>query len=77
MIDGLAHSAGALSPLITAPQAAVLAAGPLRDAPVVRRGEIVPGRTLTLTLAVDQRIVHGWHAMSFLEKIKHGLEEAA
>jgi pyruvate dehydrogenase E2 component (dihydrolipoamide acetyltransferase) len=77
VIDGLDHTAAALSPLITAPQAGVLAAGPLRDAPVVRQGRIVPARTLTLTLAVDQRIVHAAHATAFLEEIKRDLEEAA
>lgn len=77
VIDGLGHSAAALSPLITSPQAGVLAAGPLRGTAVVRQGQIVAGRTLTLTLAVDQRIVHAAHATAFLEDIKAGLEEAA
>jgi pyruvate dehydrogenase E2 component (dihydrolipoamide acetyltransferase) len=77
VIDALGLSAASLSPLITAPQAGVLAAGPLRDTPVVRQGQIVPGAALTLTLAVDQRIVHAAHATAFLEEIKTGLEEAA
>lgn len=76
VIDSIAYDIAALSPMIIAPQAGALAAGPVRDTPVVRAGQVVAGRTMALTLAVDHRIVYGWHAAAFLEEIKAHLEEA-
>jgi len=66
----------ALTPLILPPQAGALAYGPIRDAPVVRDGQVVPGHTMQLSLAVDHRIVYGHHAAAFLGEVKAFLEEA-
>lgn len=74
--DSGALGVATLTPLIVPPQAAALAAGPVREAPVVRHGRVVAGHTMMLTLACDHRIVHGFHAAVFLEKIKAHLEEA-
>lgn len=76
VIDSSAYDIVALSPMITIPQAGALAAGPIRDVPVLRHGEVVPGRTMQLALSVDYRIVYGHHAASFLEEVKSHLEEA-
>jgi pyruvate dehydrogenase E2 component (dihydrolipoamide acetyltransferase) len=75
LTDSGAYEVATLTPLIVPPQAAALAAGPMRDTPVVRDGEVVAGRTMGVTLAGDQRIVHGVHASSFLEEFKAHLEE--
>ena len=53
-----------------------LAFGPVRDVPVLRDRQVVPGRTMQLSLAVDHRIVYGHHAAAFLEEVKAFLEEA-
>jgi pyruvate dehydrogenase E2 component (dihydrolipoamide acetyltransferase) len=74
--DAGASGIATLTPLIVPPQAAALAAGPVRDVPVVRGGELRPGHTMMLTLACDHRIVYGFHAAAFLEEIKAHLEEA-
>jgi pyruvate dehydrogenase E2 component (dihydrolipoamide acetyltransferase) len=74
--DSVAYDIATLTPLIVPPQAAALAAGPIRDVPVVRHGEVVPGHTMVLTLACDHRIVYGAHAAAFLEEVKAHLEEA-
>jgi pyruvate dehydrogenase E2 component (dihydrolipoamide acetyltransferase) len=66
----------ALTPLILPPQAGALAFGPIRDVPVVREGQVVPGYTMQLSLAVDHRIVYGHHAAAFLGEVKAFLEEA-
>ena len=42
---------------VVPPQVASLAIGAVRDEPVVERGAIVAGRTLTLTLSVDHDLV--------------------
>ena len=73
--DSVAYDIATLTPLIVPPQAAALAAGPIRDVPVVRGGAVVPGHTMVLTLACDHRIVYGAHAAAFLEEIKAHLEE--
>jgi pyruvate dehydrogenase E2 component (dihydrolipoamide acetyltransferase) len=72
-----ARGIATLTPLIVPPQAASLAAGPVREVPVVRDGAVVPGRTMTLTLACDHRIVYGTHASAFLAELKAQLEERA
>jgi pyruvate dehydrogenase E2 component (dihydrolipoyllysine-residue acetyltransferase) len=65
----------ALAPLIVIPQAAALAAGPIRDVPLIRDGEVVAGQAAVLTLAVDHRILYGAHGAAFLAEIKRHLEE--
>jgi pyruvate dehydrogenase E2 component (dihydrolipoamide acetyltransferase) len=62
--------------VITPPQAAAIAAGAVRAGPVVRDGAIVPGETMTVTLACDHRILYGAQAARFLVRIKEMLEEA-
>ncbi len=62
--------------MVSAPQAGALAFGPVRDVPVLRDGEVVPGHTMQLCLSVDHRIVYGHHAAAFLEEVKAFLEEA-
>jgi len=76
VLDSSAYDVVAVSPLVLPPQAGALAFGPIRDVPVVRGGEVVPGRTMQLSLSVDHRIVYGHHAASFLEEVKAFLEEA-
>jgi pyruvate dehydrogenase E2 component (dihydrolipoamide acetyltransferase) len=58
------------------PHAAALVAGAPRQMPIVRNGDIVPGVTMTLTLACDHRIAFGHHATGFLTAVKCRLEEA-
>jgi pyruvate dehydrogenase E2 component (dihydrolipoamide acetyltransferase) len=74
--DSIAYDIATLTPLIIPPQAAALAAGPIRDVPVVRDGAVVAGHTMVLTLACDHRIVYGAHASAFLEELKAHLQEA-
>ena len=76
LTDSVAFDIATLTPLIVPPQAAALAAGPVRDVPVIRAGQVVPGQTMVMTLACDHRILYGAHAAAFLEEIKAHLEEA-
>jgi pyruvate dehydrogenase E2 component (dihydrolipoamide acetyltransferase) len=76
LTDSVAYDIATVTPLIVPPQAAALAAGPVRDVPVVHHGQVVPGQTMVLTLACDHRILYGAHAAAFLEEIKAHLEEA-
>jgi pyruvate dehydrogenase E2 component (dihydrolipoamide acetyltransferase) len=67
---------GSTTPLIVPPQAAAFAAGAIREVPVVRAGAIVPGHSMTITVACDHRILYGARAALFLTRIKTHLEEA-
>lgn len=61
-------------PLVWSGQAAAVAAGGIREAPVVRDQAVVPGRLMTVTLACDHRILYGPTAARFLARIKQLLE---
>lgn len=76
VVDSSEYDIVAVTPLILPPQAGALAFGPIRDVPTLRDGQVVAGRTMQLSLAVDHRIVYGHHAAAFLEEVKAFLEEA-
>ena len=61
-----AHS---YTPIITAPQAATLAMGAVREEPRVSGGEIVARQVATLTLVSDARLFYGDEAAAFLTRI--------
>jgi pyruvate dehydrogenase E2 component (dihydrolipoamide acetyltransferase) len=65
------------TPILIPPQAAGLAAGSIREVPVVRDGAVVPGHVLTLTLVCDHRILYGAPAAALLQRIKDRLEQGA
>jgi len=75
--DSIVYDIATLTPLIIPPQCAALAAGPVRDVPVIRHGRVVPGHTMVLTLACDHRILYGAHAGAFLQEVKAHLEAGA
>jgi pyruvate dehydrogenase E2 component (dihydrolipoamide acetyltransferase) len=62
------------TPVVVPPQAAALAAGAIREVPVIRDGALVPGHSMTLTLACDHRILYGAQAARFLTAVKARLE---
>jgi len=59
--------------VLSPPQAAAITAGAVRDAPIVRDGQVVPGRLLTLTLACDHRVLYGAAAAGFLRAVAAAL----
>ena len=60
--------------VINPPQAAILAVGAIRETPVVRAGQVVPGRMMTVTVSCDHRIIDGVLAGRFLRELKTLLE---
>lgn len=60
--------------VINPPQAAILAIGGIQDKPVVKNGQVVPGKTLSLTLSADHRVIDGVDAAQFLGAVKKFLE---
>jgi 2-oxoglutarate dehydrogenase E2 component (dihydrolipoamide succinyltransferase) len=63
------------TPIINLPEVAILGMGKVADTPVVRQGQVVPGKVMYLCLSYDQRAVDGAMAVQFLQAIKHRLEK--
>lgn len=61
--------------IINPPNACILAIGAIRDVPVVKDGEVVPGKRMKLTLSCDHRIVDGATGAEFLSTVQRYLEE--
>jgi pyruvate dehydrogenase E2 component (dihydrolipoyllysine-residue acetyltransferase) len=61
--------------VINPPQAAILAVGSIDEMPVVRDGEIVPGRRMSVNLACDHRVLYGADGARFLARVRDLLEE--
>jgi pyruvate dehydrogenase E2 component (dihydrolipoamide acetyltransferase) len=61
--------------IINPPQAAILAVGEVRETPVARDGQIVPGRRMTIALTCDHRILYGAPAAEFLARVRQLLEQ--
>ncbi|GEM_PF-2916452 len=63
------------SAIINPPQVGILAVGRVRQQPVVKAGECIPERQISLTLSSDHRAVNATAATSFLTDIKNYLEK--
>ena len=53
------------TPVINAPNAAILGTQPIKDAPVVRNGELAVGKVLPVSLTFDHRLINGAGAEEF------------
>uniref|UniRef100_UPI00082C7437 dihydrolipoamide acetyltransferase family protein n=1 Tax=Actinomadura kijaniata TaxID=46161 RepID=UPI00082C7437 len=62
------------SAIINPPEAAILAVGAVRDEPVVKDGQIVPGKRMAITLSVDHRAADGATGARFLATLAELLE---
>lgn len=63
--------------VINPPQGAILAVGGLEEKPVVKDGQVVPGKTMSMTLSSDHRVIDGAAAAEFLRTVKRYLENPA
>ena len=62
------------SAIINEPEAALLAVGGLVDKPVVKDGEIIIEKTITMTLSCDHRVIDGAEGARFLQTLKGFIE---
>jgi pyruvate dehydrogenase E2 component (dihydrolipoamide acetyltransferase) len=61
--------------IVNSPQAGILAVGAITDRPVVKEGEVVPGKVMEMTLSCDHRILYGADGAEFLAEVKRILQE--
>lgn len=61
--------------IINPPEAAILAVGSVRETPVVRDGQIVPGKLMQVTLSADHRVTDGAEGARWLEIFRSFMEQ--
>jgi 2-oxoisovalerate dehydrogenase E2 component (dihydrolipoyl transacylase) len=67
----------AATPVINAPEVAIVGVNRIVERPVVHGGEIVVRKVMNLSSSFDHRVVDGWDAASFVAKVKAQLEHPA
>lgn len=60
--------------IINPPNGCILSVGQIKQTPVVKNGEIVPGNVMKLSLSCDHRVVDGAVGSAFLQDLKYFLE---
>jgi pyruvate dehydrogenase E2 component (dihydrolipoamide acetyltransferase) len=63
--------------IINSPESCILSVGAIRQVPVVKNGQVVPGNVMKVTLACDHRSVDGATGSAFLQTLKNFLENPA
>ena len=71
-LGGVSHT-----PVINWPEVAIIGPNKIIERPVVRGGQIVVRKMMNLSSSFDHRIIDGWDAASFVQKIKDRLEHPA
>ena len=61
--------------IINPPDACILAVGGIKETPIVKNGQIVPGNVMKVTLSCDHRVVDGAVGSAFLKTLKGLLED--
>ncbi|QMU28538.1 pyruvate dehydrogenase complex dihydrolipoamide acetyltransferase [Adhaeribacter radiodurans] len=61
--------------IINPPDACIMAVGGIKQTPVVKNGQVVPGNVMKVTLSCDHRVVDGAVGSAFLQTFKKLLED--
>lgn len=61
--------------IINPPDACILAVGGIKETPVVKNGQVVPGNVMKVTMSCDHRAVDGAVGSAFLKTLKGLLED--
>jgi 2-oxoisovalerate dehydrogenase E2 component (dihydrolipoyl transacylase) len=67
----------ASTPIINYPEVAIVGVNRIDERPVVRRGRIVVRKMVNLSSSFDHRVIDGWNAAAFVQKLKLLLEQPA
>lgn len=77
-ISSLGPMGGIVStPVINAPEVAIVGVNKIVERPAFRGGAVVPRLTMNLSSSFDHRIVDGWDTAAFIQAIKALLEHPA
>jgi pyruvate dehydrogenase E2 component (dihydrolipoamide acetyltransferase) len=60
--------------IVNPPDSCILAVGGIKEVPVVRNGQVVPGNVMKITLSCDHRVVDGATGAAFLQTFKQYME---
>ena len=60
--------------IVNPPDSCIMAIGGIKEVPVVREGQIVPGNVMMVTLSCDHRVVDGATGAAFLQTFKSYME---
>jgi 2-oxoglutarate dehydrogenase E2 component (dihydrolipoamide succinyltransferase) len=63
------------TPILNAPQSAILGMHRIEERPVVKNGQIVVRPMMYLAVSYDHRIIDGKDAVTFLVRVKEALED--
>lgn len=63
--------------IVNPPDACILAIGGIKEIPVVKNGQVVPGNVMKVTLSCDHRVVDGASGAAFLQTFKTYMEQPA
>jgi pyruvate dehydrogenase E2 component (dihydrolipoamide acetyltransferase) len=63
-----------MTAIINPPQGAILGIGAASDVPVVKNGQVVPGKVMSMTISCDHRLIDGAEAANFMRTLKQLLE---
>lgn len=67
----------ATTPVINHPEVAIIGVNKIRIAPVWDGNSFVPRKVMNLSSSFDHRIIDGWNAALFVQRIKTLLESPA
>ena len=62
------------SAIVNPPEGAILAVGAIVEKPVVKKGQIVIGHTMKMTLSADHRIIDGAVAARFMQDLQKTIQ---
>ncbi|MFM6934304.1 MAG: pyruvate dehydrogenase complex dihydrolipoamide acetyltransferase [Flavobacteriales bacterium] len=63
--------------IVNPPDSCILAIGGIKEVPVVKNGQVVPGNVMKVTLSCDHRVVDGATGAAFLQTFKTYMENPA
>jgi 2-oxoisovalerate dehydrogenase E2 component (dihydrolipoyl transacylase) len=67
----------ATTPIINAPEVAIVGPNKIAERPVVRDGQVVVRKTMNISSSFDHRVVDGYDAAAFIQALKARLEHPA
>jgi 2-oxoisovalerate dehydrogenase E2 component (dihydrolipoyl transacylase) len=65
------------TPVINAPEVAIIGVNKIAERPMVQNGQIVVRKMMNLSSSFDHRVVDGYDAAAFIQAVKGAIEQPA